>query len=381
MKRIVLLAIPAIALLASCAKNEVSPVENDPQQITFKAVVSRQSTKAMVDGTVYPTDLPFGSYAFFLEKDKDWDVNSADAQIYIPQSEVKNTTSATSGTAWTTATPYYWPKQGSLTFFSYSPYVDALNKATTCTKEDGIKISSWDLDDYQDIDIMVADYQADQTRNTSNANYTGVPTIFRHKLSQIVKFTFKTKEDYCGGRTEATAQVGDKFFYINSVKINNINCIGTYTSTNKVGGNALGSWDVQSDTNNYTWYEDQTGTLFGKNGAEAVPNKLQNNNQYLLVLPQTFIEPANTDNVTGNKNIQITYTIKTYNGTGFSTETVKDVYTSLFAIQGGTSSEEAKPWTMNKKISYTITIGLDQIYWAPSVVDWEKEDFSYDLAK
>ncbi len=103
------------------------------------------------------------------------------------------------------------------------------------------------------------------------------------------------------------------------------------------------------------------------------------------MLPQKFNVVENPDNVTGDKNIQITYTIKTYNGTGFSTETVKDVYTSLFAIQGGTTSTtpptSATPWTMNKKISYTITIGLDQIYWAPSVVDWEKEDFSYDLAK
>ena len=32
---------------------------------------------------------------------------------------------------------------------------------------------------------------------------------------------------------------------------------------------------------------------------------------------------------------------------------------------------------MNKKISYTITIGLDQIYWAPEAVDWETQGFEY----
>lgn len=388
MKKYLLIAVPAIAVLASCAKNEVYTPETDPQQITFQAVVSRQGTKAMINGTTYPTDVPFGTYAFFLEKGKEWAPTTgtsaaADAQIYIPQSEVKNN-GQTSGYAWTTATAYYWPKQGSLTFFSYSPYLAALNAATTCDVTNGIKISNWDVDANQTVDVMVADYRPDENHNQTNAGYNGVPTVFRHKLSQIVAFNFKTDKDYTNGHTEANAKAGDKFFYINSVKINNILYKGTYTSTNKVDGSTttpvLGAWVATSDKKGYTWYDNTTGTAFGST-AVAAPCAITNG--YILVLPQTFTEPAELDDVTGNENIQITYTIKTCNGDGFTTETVKDVYASIWAIQGGVDEGStvtaATPWAMNKKISYTITIGLDQIYWAPSAVDWETQGFEYKI--
>ncbi len=383
MKKYLLIAVPAIAVLASCAKNEVYTPETDPQQIKFQTVID---SKAMIDGTVYPTDVPFGTYAFFLEKGKEWAPDSgtsaaADAQIYIPQSEVKNN-GQTSGNAWTTTTAYYWPKQGSLTFFSYSPYLAALNTATTCDVTNGIKISNWDVDANQTVDVMVADYRPDETHNQTNAGYNGVPTIFRHKLSQIVAFNFLTDKDYTNGHTETSAVAGDKFFYINSVKINNILYKGTYTSTNKVSSTELGSWAADKGTKDYTWYNNETGTAFGK---DAVAAPCQTGNDYLLILPQTFEEPGNLDNVSGAANIQITYTIKTCNGNGFTTETVRDVYASIWEIQGGVNEganvTAATPWTMNKKISYTIKIGLDQIYWAPSVVDWETETHSYDITK
>ena len=386
MKKYLLIAVPAIAVLASCAKNEVYTPETDPQQITFQAVVSRQGTKAMINGTTYPTDVPFGTYAFFLEKGKEWAPASgtgdaADGQTYIPQSEVKNN-GQTSGYAWTTAAAYYWPKQGSLTFFSYSPYLAALNSATTCDVTNGIKISNWDVNANQTVDVMVADYRPDETSNGTNAGYNGVPTVFRHKLSQIVAVNFKTDKDYTNGHTETNAVAGDKFFYINSVKINKIQYKGTYTSTNKVDGSTttpvLGAWVATTDTQNYTWYENETGTAFG---STAVAAPCANTNGYILVLPQTFTSPADEDKPQNEKNIQITYTIKTCNGDGFTTETVKDVYASIWAIQGGKSNPvtAATPWAMNKKISYTITIGLDQIYWAPSAVDWETQGFEYKI--
>ncbi len=399
MKRILLIAVPALALLAACTKTEVKPVQTDPQQISYLALVNRQSSKALIDGTVYPITETFGTFAYFNAAGTTFPTHAED---YIPESEVKNTTSATSGTAWTTTPAYYWPKQGSLTFFSYSPY--SINASVDCDAANGIQITDWDVDANQTVDVMVADYKTNQTKNGSNGGYTGVPTIFRHKLSQIVKFTFATKEDYCGGRTETGAQVGDKFFYINSVKINNIEYKGSYKSGNDVDGAAtipvLGEWTAASPvaTKSYTWYEDTTGpgTLFGYGTAAAVPSPTITNG-YLLVLPQQkFDKPADLDDVTGDKNIQITYTIKTCTTAAaagaaakFSTEEVKDVYASLWAVQGGkgdgtgtgTGNDKAESWQMNKKISYTITIGLDLIYWAPSVEDWETKDFGYEITK
>ncbi len=387
MKRFTFAALAALAALAACTKNEVTPLQSAPQQISLTPLNGKHSTKALIDGTAYPTTETFGTFAYFNANGTTF---PASADVYIPESEVKNTTSATSGSAWTTDPAYYWPKQGSLTFFSYSPY--SINTSVDCNTTDGIIITDWDVDANQKVDVMVADYKTNQTKNGSNAGYTGVPTIFRHKLSQIVKFTFATKEDYCGSRTEATAQLGDKFFYINSVKINNIEYKGTYKSGNNVDGAAttpvLGAWAPTSDKKDYTWYENTTGTLFGYDTAKAdAPCDIANG--YILVLPQTFTAPADRT-VTGyeqnEKNIQISYTIKTCTGVdptttapSFSTEEVKDVYVTLYDVQYDATAAAVTNWEMNKKISYTITIGLDQIYWAPSVEDWKDQGFSYTI--
>ena len=393
MKKPVLFAIAALALLASCAKTEVVPVQNDGDQlISFQTAVSRQGTRAneLINGTDYPTDVPFGTFAYFNAKGTTFPTG---AELYIPHSDVSYDAT---GNKWLTGTPYYWPKQGSLTFYSYSPY-DALSGITDCTVANGITIASvaepWDVDANQKVDILVADYKTDQTTNVGNPSTTftnGVPTIFRHKLAQIVNVSFRTDIDYCGGRTEETAEVGDKFFYANSVKINNIEYKGNYTSGQIVDGTNLGAWNVNTDKVSYTWYEvlptennPTAGTAFGLTAVPVDP-AAKLTNSYLLVMPQEFARPANLANLTSEKTIQISYTIRTCTevtagGRVFSTENVKDVIIPLWQIQGGkdaTANEAAvtaTPWYMNKKLSYTFIIGLDQILWDPSVVEWETQ--------
>ena len=87
------------------------------------------------------------------------------------------------------------------------------------------------------------------------------------------------------------------------------------------------------------------------------------------MLPQTFDDDA---------VIILNYTIKTYNGTDWVndevTKTIK--LKDIHAAPGAATGSEA--FEMNKKITYNFTIGLNQIYWAPSVVDWESE--SHDIS-
>lgn len=384
MKKPVLFAIAALALLASCAKTEVVPVQNDGDQlISFQTAVSRQGTRALIDGTVYPTGVPFGTFAYFNAKNTAF---PADAELYIPHSQVQY--DADNNRWLDLTTPYYWPKQGSLTFFSYSPYA-ALSTVTDCSETDGITIATaadpWDVDINQEVDILIADYKTNQTYNVGNTTtYTnGVPTIFRHKLAQIAGIAFKTAEKYHGDRDETTAQVGDKFFYVNSIKINNIEYKGSYESGNDVSSTQLGEWTVDAATKNYTWYDVTAGTAFDDTAVSIVPEGASSTdletNKYLLVMPQEFAQPDDMNDLSGDKTFQITYTIKTctdvdMNNITFSTETVKDVIIPLWQIQGGTvapTAADATPWSMNKKMTYTFTISLDQILWDPSVVDWD----------
>ena len=252
MKRIILLAASAMAILTGCTRTEIRSIADEPQQITFRTVVGQQSTKALISDAKYPVNETFGSFAFF---NKQGETFPTGASLYMPNSEVKNTTHATSGKVWTTDIPYYWPKQGSLTFFSYSPF-NKLNTQITCDATDGITITGWDVDANQAVDVMVADVKKDLTKtsgNGTNDGYTGVATVFRHKLSQIVGFKFKTNKDYAGGRAETAAKAGDKYFYFNKIAINNIKYKGTYKSTINVDGNNLGDWDPEAGTKDYVW--------------------------------------------------------------------------------------------------------------------------------
>lgn len=379
MKRIILLAASAMAILAGCTRTEIRSIADEPQQITFRTVVGQQSTKALISDAKYPVTETFGSFAFF---NKQGETFPTGASLYMPNSEVKNTTHATAGKVWTTDIPYYWPKQGSLTFFSYSPF-NKLNTQITCDATDGITITGWDVDANQAVDVMVADVKKDLTKtsgNGTNDGYTGVATVFRHKLSQIVGFKFKTNKDYAGGRAETAAKAGDKYFYFNKIAINNIKYKGTYKSTINVDGNNLGDWAPEAGTKDYVWYESTTGTSFNATGTAAPAPT----NGYILVLPQDFTDPGigQGSNV---ENIEIKYTIRTYvkaysgNATDYTEEEVH-VYAPLYSIHNATPAGDTK-WHMNKKITYSFTVNLDddQIYWAPSVEDWGTADFGFSI--
>ena len=358
MKNWIIVAAFASAILAGCTKNEVR-VDMPDQAISFTTAVGANSTKAMIDGNEYPNGETFGTYAYYLPTGQNWAANAGGASLYIPQSKVEY--KANAGYDWTTTTPYYWPSAGSLTFFSFSPW--SINTSVECSTTNGIKITGWDVDANQKVDVMVADVAANKTANEENGGYKGVPTVFRHKLSQIVAFKFNTNKDYTNGHDGTTVAwaAGDKQIVVTGISIDNIATKGTFISGPNPDGTNLGTWSVDdpATVKTYTWYEDATGTTITSSYTAVTPNQTPATNGYLLVLPQTF---ADTETIT------LKYTIKTYNGTDWvddnvtKTITLKDIHTAF---------------EMNKKITYNFTIGLNQIYWAPSVVDWETE--SHDV--
>lgn len=368
MKKYLLIAATACLALVACTKNEVRPVNVD-QEITFQAVVDKAATKGgTFDNNVkYPTDRPFGTFAFFYTSS---DGYTKDAPKYIDNAKVENTSSATSGEAWTTNPKYYWPKQGYLTFMSYSPY-DKLNSIVTCEAATDalaeIKIPNWNVDANQDVDIMIADRVDNLTANGNNAGYTGVRTVFRHKLAQIVKFSVQTKEDFGNLDEHNRPQAGSKLFFLKKIELQDIVTNGSFSSGVKPSSEAgaIGIWTnaKNSVTKPYTWYNNTATTLkqgkeyeFNKTTAVALSSGAIKKNGYLLVRPQTF---AASD----NKKIEITYVIRSY--------TSAKAYSDEEVVQSFNIHSATQSWDINKKYSFTITVDLNQIYWAPSVEDWE----------
>lgn len=386
MKKVLTAAILAVTTCAfiGCTKNEVRSISDNPQAVRFLPLNGKHPTKVMVDGTTYPTTLPFGTLAYYLPSGN-WNANMADATLYIPISKVVNKANATSDSAWEVeGKTYYWPKSGSLTFFAYSPFsYQEANGGNLAIKSlsgnDGIQIVDYNVDAHQDTDFMVADIAKDKKANEDqpgSSRYNGVPIVFRHKLSQIVGIKFQTvitntegnlvKHDYSYGRsTNGPLQAGDVVFKLKKVEVRNLFTTGTYGYTTTNADPVTEHWAHQANPQNYPWF-DKTPEAFDGNTTFNLKYNTQytSNNDYLLVLPQPCNSTLTTTPAAVDPLIHIEYQVLTYNGTGFSTENVsEDVH--LYNIHGAID--------MNKKITYNFKINLEdrKIYWAPSVVDWE----------
>lgn len=341
MKRIILLAASAMAILAGCTRTEIRSIADEPQQITFRTI----ETKGAED---FDKRNKFISYAWFLENGKTWDANSANGQAYISGAEIAfdNAINAWKASGQT----YYWPKQGSLTFFAWTddtaaPSVGTTGASVTCAHDTGIKIKDYSVKDNPNKDILVAEIAKDKKSNESATGTweKGVPTVFRHALAKV-EFKVNKKTNY-----------PNVTFKVKSITLNGVSTKGTFTqgSPDETTG---WKWSGWAETNNLTVFSSTAGKEVTKT-AEPAPADFDalNSGDYSIVLPQNF---------DATSTLTIVYDIITSYVAGTPvTETVKETK----ALNGIYTSN----WECKKKYVLGITLGLNEIYWDPSVVDWE----------
>ena len=350
-------------LTLSCTK--VEQAESAQAQISYN-VVQYTQTKA---AGLYPTTEKFISTAFYLEDGKTWAANHSEAIAYI-----ENATISFNGTLWRDASrSYYWPHTGKLNFLSYSPA--AIQPKTKIDKDTGITIKGWDVNANQNIDIMVADVQTEQTSNQNVGTYTGVPTIFRHKLSQIVGFEFNTFEDYAHGHDGSTSkpyQNEDFVFIVKEISMGNLIQKGSYYSSFDVGTAAakIGAWipDRSADAKKYTWYKNDEGTKI----SYSTTSMTSIDAKALMILPQTFANPGKADPGTV-PHLKLVYTQRSYNASSYS-DTEKTTYVSLYDL----FQSSANKINLNRQIKVRITFNrqANLITWAPDQDDWSDSEFN-----
>lgn len=183
LKRLIISAV-LVLTLGCCTKIVQQSGPTDNTEISYQVISGR--TKA--PGT-YPTTVPFVSSAWYLPQGKKWDANKADAQLYISSAVISydNVTKV-----FKAATPYYWPKKGSLTFMAYSPESAKIQ----ITKDKGVKVTGWATNGSDKrIDLMVADIVKDKSANGTSYGMVGVPIVFRHILSKVAVTAFIEKAE------------------------------------------------------------------------------------------------------------------------------------------------------------------------------------------
>ena len=211
MKKVFLIA-AAVVALAACSKNEVLPSSSINNEISFNVA---PRTKALPTGQIeFNKDLTFQTYAYYLPDGQTWASHTATPQTYIDNAKIQFV-----DPQWKNAThTYYWPKQGKLTFLSWTAVKEdwtsggklGVNYATTdatCAHDSGLKFS-FNAETDKNKDILVADIAADKNANESVYLATGVPTLFKHQLSYVV-FKVRTDKDYT---------TAGKKFELNSIK-------------------------------------------------------------------------------------------------------------------------------------------------------------------
>lgn len=355
MKKVFLIA-AAVVALAACSKNEVLPSSSINNEISFNVA---PRTKALTsDQSAFGVNNHFISYAYFLTDDKKWPTNAG--SIYINGAEVSShvDASATGGRVWKADNSYYWPKseKSSLTFFAWSKNTGECSLAggatVSCDPQKGIAFTGYDVTSNKNVDLLVADVAANKHGNENLYTYSGVPTLFRHKLSYVI-FKVKTQKAYAG-----------KEFALKSIKFVGLGSKASYDQKANDGTdpvyNTVGEWATPDATADQVYFNATTPVVF--TDADFVLETAATasvDQKYYLPQALTAVTPG--AGVAGS--IEVVYTIKTTEGTAVSTETVTRYISakSMFA-------DDLK---INKKYTCTLTFSLDEITWDPAVQDWE----------
>lgn len=360
MKKVLFFGLAAGVALVACTKNEVRPVNVD-QEITYQTISTKGAPSAMNEAN------HFISYAYFLEKGKKWD-NDNDrkgASAYISAAEISHHDEPD---CWKAASPYYWPKQGSLTFFAWSTNNASPSltpKKPTCSPAKGIEVSSYDITANKNVDFLVAEIVKDETQNKTTVGSwaPGVPTVFKHTLSKL-EFQVQTVDN--SGNAKDYSRENIKF-NVKKITLKSVKNKRAYAQTwRKDASGPVASGHVWSDI---TETEEIPVPVFtGNQPANSTATKLtkDNNTDYEIVIPQEFDTDDSTQDL-----LEIQYDITTsYTGSDFVehvTQTVK------------LSSVYPHNWEVNKFYTLLIKLSVNEIYWAPTVEIWEPENSSVTI--
>ena len=355
MKKVFLIA-AAVVAFAACSKNEVLPSSSINNEISFN--VAPRTKTLTPDQSAFGVDNHFISYAYFLTDDKKWPTNAG--SIYINGAEVSSQVdaSATGGRVWKAANSYYWPKseKSSLTFFAWSKNTNECGLAggatVSCDPQKGIAFTDYDVTSNKNVDLLVADVAANKHGNENLYTYSGVPTLFRHKLSYVI-FKVKTQKAYVG-----------KEFALKSIKFVGLGSKASYDQkANDVNAsvyNTVGEWATPTATADQVYFNATTPVVF-TNADFVLETEATASVDQKYYLPQALTAVTPGAGVAGS--IEVVYTIKTTEGAVESTETVTRYISakSMFA-------DDLK---INKKYTCTLTFSLDEITWDPAVQDWD----------
>ena len=315
MPRIPFFIMAAAVAAVSCARLQEGGPELPGIPVSWQVVQTRAASP-------YPEDETFISHAWYrLPEGGEWDGGGSEAKIYIDGAEISHHSDG-----WHAGSPFFWPPEGTLSFFSYAPADMPLAEdnggSGVRVTQDGVHLDNWNvLDDSgrpRNVDFLVADPVMDITAADAAG---GVPTLFRHTMTRI-------RVNILDDMSE------DSEIEIRSITLNDIYCTGSYAS------GLWGSTSTHSNLRNVSLTL-PAGTI----GSGLITD-------YVIMLPQNLL--AVSDNANGDSDNRPAPSLTIEYNKPDASEVQKT--TVEFADWPGSSY-----WTAGHDITYTITFGESDI--------------------
>ena len=378
-RTIALYAILAAAF-AACTKTGHDVTAAVQCEISFDAPVVGNVTKADMISGLFPTDSAFCVFAdhhydLFADADADSftaymrgpdeDGDGYPAGVVVTHhKDVVTAGDKTFDSYWKPAASYYWPKDGYLTFAAYAPQFARMRAAIDYHVDRGMVISQFRVSKFvdQQYDFMVSDRVVNQKPSdmvqNSPAPYDGVQLTFRHVLSAI-KFEVRTQADY--------ASAGY------TVRVQKVSILNPYATADfqQFSGRGDNEVDIENMWSSYKGDVDMTVVVFNaEDEASMMPlsdvaAEITGDDADAILLPQV-LNPADGKAVFA----EVVYEVSHPDMGGRSL-----TYTASLDLSQGKMADHTpvSRWEPGKRYKYTITLGMDEVVFAPKVTDWEPE--------
>lgn len=292
-------------------------------------------------GDTFASTSVFETNAYYLATGSKWTDSASESVEYIHENTVR-----WKDNAWRMKEEHHWPEAGgNLTFYSWTLNRDNLDFNPESDAEvsidplKGVCLNGFDISLDSDLDFMVASAAQNKTENAGSLGNSAVTTRFSHQLSRV-RVTAHTGEDY----------TQSKEITVNSITFKNIARQADYQ---------------QSSCEDGKWSEIHQWTVSGRGDAvygdyTAEPQIITSSvseldGERVMYIPQTFTE--------GVEYLQVCYTVKDF-FSGLVENVTENI--SLDSVIGSEGLANGKLYTIN------ITIGLDKVFWDPSVNDWDE---------
>ena len=311
MRNRVIILIVGAALSAACTK---STIDLNDRSISFAPVASK-TTKAIIEGASYPTSESFKVSAY---------LNGTDTYF---QNQTARFSSSLN--LWETEERQYWPLDGSLSFYAYSP----ASASGVSLSADGFNVTSYTI---QTNTQMTTDLcYASATVADCSDHPQSVPMQFSHALSQVV---FRVKAAAYYGTAQSSV----------AISMTSLSLSGIYS----VGDFADGAWENQESEYSYTLSDSTIELTYDQS----------NNPETTVVCSYLFLPQELGPNAAFTVGYAITQSVS---GTDYTLENPPASY-SL----NGTVTR----WEPGKKYIYTLNIGMNNlITFTASAVGWQDE--------